>query len=94
MRLRPASLAMLLLLALPAPSFATTLVVDAMTDPIPPNICLPVSHQPVLFVGRLCDGEACRRDCGWIRREIQTSTAATSTSSPFPGSSRLAGSST
>jgi hypothetical protein len=47
----------LLILAAPAP--ATAIVFDPLTSAFPPNSCLPLSGQPVIYVGSFCDGVAC-----------------------------------
>lgn len=47
----------LALLLLPAGAFALDL--DRFTDALPPNPCLPLSGQPVVFAGEYCDGAAC-----------------------------------
>lgn len=47
------------LLLAPLPATAATLVLDAMTDALPPNPCLPASQQRVVFAGPYCDGTAC-----------------------------------
>jgi hypothetical protein len=52
-----AALVSFLVVALPAE--AVTIVLDPMTDPLPPNPCLPVSMQPVVFTGLFCDGASC-----------------------------------
>lgn len=38
---------------------ASAVVLDTFRDPLPPHPLLPASGQRVLFVGPLCDGEAC-----------------------------------
>lgn len=52
--------AVLALLVSDAPAQALTL--DAFSDPLPPNPCLPLSGQPVIFTGRFCDGDSCPPD--------------------------------
>jgi hypothetical protein len=38
---------------------AATFVIDPFTLALPPNACLPVSNQQVLFSGPFCDGVSC-----------------------------------
>lgn len=52
-------LCLCLLVAAPPASAATLLVLDSMTDAFPANPCLPVSHQPIVFLGTACDGASC-----------------------------------
>lgn len=54
-----AALALALLL-FPAGAFALDL--DRFTSALPPNPCLPLSAQPVVFAGTFCDGAACPPD--------------------------------
>ena len=37
-------------------------MIDAFTDVLPPNACLPNSGQPIVFVGEHCDGFYCPPD--------------------------------
>ena len=43
-----------------APARALTL--DSWTTSFPPNSCLPVTQQPILFSGPYCDGTTCPPD--------------------------------
>lgn len=52
-------LAMLTLALSAAPGFAEMLVLDPLTDELPPNECLVATRAPVLFTTRYCDGDAC-----------------------------------
>lgn len=45
--------------ALPLPAIAGTVVLDSMTGRFPANPCLPVTQQPILFLGSVCDGADC-----------------------------------
>jgi hypothetical protein len=47
------------LAALLVPSAAPALTLDAFTDALPPNPCLPVTGQGVVFAGSYCDGASC-----------------------------------
>jgi len=44
------------------PTAACALTLDAFTDALPPNPCLPVSGAPIVFQGVVCDGAACPPD--------------------------------
>jgi hypothetical protein len=44
--------------AVPAGAFP----LDSWTTPFPPNPCLPVTQQPILFSGSFCDGTTCPPD--------------------------------
>ncbi len=63
--MRPTTFALLLalllalLVATARPTPAASLLLDAMTDPLPASPCLPVSAQPVVFLGPFCDAAAC-----------------------------------
>jgi hypothetical protein len=48
-----------ILLMVAAPALATAIVFDPLSSAIPPNPCLPLSGQPVIYVGSFCDGVAC-----------------------------------
>lgn len=52
-------LCLCLLVAAPPASAATLFVLDSMTDALPANPCLPVTHQPIVFIGSVCDGATC-----------------------------------
>ena len=41
---------------------ATALTLDTFSTSLPPNPCLPVTGQPVVFLGPFCDGAACPPD--------------------------------
>lgn len=49
----------LVLALLAMPACAVALDLDRFTDALPPNPCLPLSGQPVVFAGEFCDGAAC-----------------------------------
>jgi hypothetical protein len=51
-----------LLPLLPVAAHAGIVSFDRMTDPFPPNPCLPNTDPPVVFVGAYCDGVACPPD--------------------------------
>ncbi len=57
---RAVLLAGLILALAPAPGHAFTL--DALNQALPPHPCLPLSMQPVVFVGPYCDGTSCPPD--------------------------------
>jgi hypothetical protein len=52
-------LAALVFATLALPSAASAFTLDAFTDALPPNACLPASGQTVVFSGTYCDGAAC-----------------------------------
>lgn len=54
--------ALLALATFLSPAAASALTLDAFTDAFPPNPCLPLSNQPVVFAGPYCDGTACPPD--------------------------------
>jgi len=47
------------------PASATALTLDSFSQALPPNPCLPLSNQPVVFTGSYCDGVACPPD-PWV----------------------------
>jgi hypothetical protein len=51
-----------LLLAGPPTPRAATITLDTFVDALPPNPCLPLSGQAVLFTGDFCDGTSCPPD--------------------------------
>lgn len=59
MRMRSVMALLVLLLVQPRAAQAATLVMDPFLDPLPPNPCLTVSQQRVLFTTSACDGASC-----------------------------------
>jgi hypothetical protein len=52
----------LVIAALLTPGAALAITLDAFTDAFPPIPCLPVSAQPIIFQGTVCDGTSCPPD--------------------------------
>ena len=52
----------LILVALLIPTAGLAITLDAVSDPFPPNPCLPNSGARVVFVGSFCDGVTCPPD--------------------------------
>ena len=57
--MKTAATLLLGLVLLAAPGLAGAVIIDAFTDPYPPNPLLPVSGRQIIFVGSTCDGGAC-----------------------------------
>jgi hypothetical protein len=69
LRLLPAVVLAALVPLVATPARATSITIDALTEAFPPNPCLPVSGQELIFTGSWCDGVSCPpgtvvTDCG------------------------------